>query len=73
MEEVNNELAKIRATQERILYWLDATQAKLDRICAYLDKIESPQYKAMTDAKEAVINAVMNLFIWKNFELGNNQ
>lgn len=52
---------------------LERIEQKLDRVCAYLDKIESPQYRAMTDAKEAVINAVMNLYVWKNFELGNNQ
>lgn len=70
MEEVNNELAKIRATQERILYWLDATQAKLDIILAYIDKVESPTYRANEDAKQMVMNIISDLF--SNNRLENN-
>lgn len=49
---------------------LERIEGKLDRICAYLDRIESAEYQLGRDAKEMVINLVANVFA--NSRLENN-
>lgn len=64
-KELQARLERIEARQERI-------EAKLDVILAYVNKVNSPQYQAMQDSKDAVVNGIMNLFIWRCFENNNN-
>lgn len=45
-------------------------EPKIDRICAYLDKVESPTYRANEDAKQMVMNIISDLF--SNNRLENN-
>lgn len=51
---------------------LERIEGKLDVILAYVNKVNSPQYQAMQDSKDAVVNGIMNLFIWRCFENNNN-
>lgn len=45
---------------------------KLDRIIAYIDKVESPQYQQALDNKEILINLLANAVITKLFAMFNN-
>lgn len=72
MEEKN----KIEITPEE---FFNATQAimhrvekKLDRVLAYIDKVESPQYTQALDNKEIFINLLANAVITKLFAMFNN-
>lgn len=51
---------------------LERIEQKLDRVCAYLDRIESAEYQLGRDAKEMVINLVANVFANRRLE-NNNQ
>lgn len=41
---------------------LNRIEAKLDRILAYIDKVESPTYRANEDAKQMVMNIIADVF-----------
>lgn len=58
-------LHRIEKNQERI-------EAKLDRILAYIDKVESPTYRANEDAKQMVMNIIADVFADGRLKPNNN-
>ena len=46
---------------------LTRVEEKLDRVLAYIDKVESPQYTQNADAKEMFINLLANAVITRMF------
>lgn len=51
---------------------LTQVDEKLDRILAYIDKVESPRYQQALDNKEILINLLANAVITKLFAMFNN-
>ena len=63
--QIADELLELCKKQERV-------EDKLDRIIAYIDKVESPQYQQALDNKEILINLLANAVITKLFAMFNN-
>lgn len=51
---------------------LNRIEAKLDRILAYIDKVESPTYRANEDAKQMVMNIIADVFADGRLKPNNN-
>lgn len=51
---------------------LTRVEEKLDRVLAYIDKVESPQYQQALDNKEIFINLLANAVITRLFAMFNN-
>lgn len=63
---------KIDKLHDRLDLMVAHIDNKLDRILAYIDKVESPQYQQALDNKEILINLLANAVITKLFAMFNN-
>lgn len=77
--ELREQLERIEEKLDELTHYNDwewntlgRLEQKLDRIIAYIDKVESPKYQQALDNKEILINLLANAVITKLFAMFNN-
>lgn len=71
-EEIIALIQQLIEEKKVLITCMEGMGKKLDRVLAYIDKVESPQYKQALDNKDLLINLLANAVITRLFAMFNN-